>query len=53
MKSRFVKTGDELRSQDENNTHGKIKHGTKLIFSPKFVLKGVASQFCILPLPAP
>jgi hypothetical protein len=34
-------TGDETRSQDSNIIHGKKKGGTKLVFLPKLVLKGV------------
>jgi hypothetical protein len=33
----FAKTKDEMRNHDENNRQ-KEKKGTKLVFSPKFVL---------------
>ncbi len=45
----FTKTGDKMRSQDENGTQdknlkkkGKKKEGIKLVFSPKLVLPGVS-----------
>ncbi len=38
------KTGDKVRSQDENNTQKPfLKKGTKLSISPKLVLKGVSA----------
>jgi hypothetical protein len=41
----FSKIRDGIRNQDENNiTHVK-KHGMKLIFSPKLVIKGVSPTF--------
>jgi hypothetical protein len=39
-----VKTGDEMRSQDENSSQG-----TKLVFSPKLVLMGFTTPVLDLP----
>jgi hypothetical protein len=39
----FVKTRDEIKSEDEKCTRLKELEGTKLVFSPKLVLTGVST----------